>query len=59
MSLLCAPKEVIAMGKLERDPKTHEPIFPETATKEQIEAYWAWREQVREASKRKAVIIAE
>ena len=31
MSLLLVPEEVLAMGKLERDPKTHEPIFPETA----------------------------
>jgi len=46
------------MGKLERDPKTYEPIFPETATKEQIAAYWTWRKEVKEASKRKAVIIA-
>ena len=59
MSLLCAPKEVIAMGKIEIDPKTYEPIFPETATKEQIEAYWEFVKCIQEASKRKAVIIAE
>ena len=58
MSLLLVPEEVLAMGKLERDPKTHEPIFPETATKEQIAAYWEFVKCIQEASKRKAVIIS-
>lgn len=47
MALIPAPKEVLAMGRIKRDPESGKPVFPDTATEEQVSAYYEWHRLIK------------